>query len=295
MYILPLEKRKAIIAQLVEGSSMRATARLTDTSIMTVMKVLVETGKACIKFHNENIVNVKSQRIQCDETWAFVGCKQKNVKDDSREGSGDAWTWLGLDADSKLVISWFVGGRDADSAQIFMKDVASRLANRVQLTTDGHKAYLDAVEDAFDGEVDFGQLIKIYGAPSGENNTERKYSPTEYTGQIKKAITGQPKEKFISTSYVERLNLTLRMHNRRFTRLTNAFSKKLENHCYSVALHFTFYNWCRIHKTLSVTPAIQAGLTKRLMTIEDIARLTHDTYKAPEKRGSYKKNRSEEE
>ena len=294
MYILPLEKRKAIIAHLVEGSSMRATSRLTDTSIMTVMKVLVETGKACIKFHNENIVNVKASRIQCDETWAFVGCKQKHIKEDSREGSGDAWTWLGLDADTKLVVSWFVGGRDADSANVFMQDVASRLANRVQLTTDGHKAYLDAVEDAFEGNIDFGQLIKIYGAPSGESNTERKYSPTEYTGQIKKAITGKPNEKFISTSYVERLNLTLRMHNRRFTRLTNAFSKKIENHCYSVALHFCFYNWCRIHKSLSVTPAMQAGLTKKPLTIEDIARLTHDTYKAPEKRGSYKKREKPE-
>lgn len=288
MYILPLEKRKAIINNLVEGQSMRATARLTDTSIMTVMKVLVETGKACIKFHNENVVGIKSQRVQCDETWAFVGCKQKNVKDDSREGSGDAWTWLGMDADTKLVVSWFVGSRDAESAHLFMKDIASRLANKVQLTTDGYKPYIQAVENAF-SEIDYGMLVKIYGAPTGENNTERKYSPTEYTGQIKKAITGNPKEKFISTSFIERQNLTLRMYNRRFTRLTNAFSKNIENHCYSVALHFMYYNWCRIHKTLSVTPAMQAGLTKRLMTIEDIARLTHDTYKAPEKRGSYKK------
>ena len=289
MYILPLEKRKAIIHHLVEGQSMRATSRLTDTSIMTVMKVLVETGKACIKFHNDNVVNVKSQRIQCDETWAFVGCKQKNVKEESGEGSGDAWTWLGMDADSKLVVSWFVGDRDAESANIFMQDVASRLANKVQLTTDGHKPYLQAIENAFGGDIDYGMLIKIYGAPKGENNTERKYSPTEYTGQIKKAITGQPREKFISTSYIERQNLTLRMCNRRFTRLTNAFSKKIENHCYSVALHFCYYNWCRIHKSLSVTPAMQSGLAKKPMTIEDIARLTHDTYKAPEKRGAYKK------
>ena len=293
MYILPLEKRKAIINNLVEGQSMRATARLTDTSIMTVMKVLVETGKACIKFHNENVVGVKSQRVQCDETWAFVGCKQKNIKEDSREGSGDAWTWLGMDADTKLVVSWFVGSRDAESAHLFMRDIASRLANRVQLTTDGYKPYIQAVESAF-SEIDYGMLVKIYGAPQGESNTERKYSPTEYTGQIKKAITGNPKERFISTSFIERQNLTLRMCNRRFTRLTNAFSKKIENHCYSVALHFMYYNWCRIHKTLSVTPAMQAGLTKRLMTIEDIARLTHDSYKAPEKRGSYKKKEKAE-
>ena len=202
-------------------------------------------------------------------------------------GAGDAWTWTAIDADSKLIVSWYVGNRDAESAHHFMYDVADRLANKVQLTTDGHHAYLEAVDDAFNLNIDFAQLVKIYGGATGESTTERKYSCAECTGIKKRIISGEPNPKFISTSYVERQNLTMRMHMRRFTRLTNAFSKKLENHCHAIALYFVYYNFCKIHKSLSVTPAMQAGLTKKPMTLEDIAMLCD--YEAPKQRGSYKK------
>ena len=283
---LPTEKKVQILHMLVEGNSINSTSRLTGVSKVTILKLLVDTGKACEAFHNETVKGVKAARVQADEIWSFVYAKDKNVTDEMPAGAGDVWTWTALDADSKLIVSWFVGDRSAESAAVFMKDVAARLANRVQLTTDGHKAYLDAVEDAFGGEIDFAQLVKLYGSLDGNMN-ERKYSPAEYTGQIKKAVTGNPREKFISTSYVERQNLTMRMSNRRFTRLTNAFSKKIENHCYSLALYFVYYNFCKVHKSLSVTPAMQAGLTKKPMTLEDIARLTD--IQAPQKRGSYKK------
>lgn len=283
---LPNEKKVQILHMLVEGNSINSTSRMTGVSKVTILKLLVDTGKACEAFHNETVTFIKAARIQADEIWSFVYAKDKNVTDEMPEGSGDVWTWTALDADSKLIVSWFVGDRSAESAEVFMKDVAARLANRVQLTTDGHKAYLDAVEDAFGGDIDFAQLVKLYGSLDGNMN-ERKYSPAEYTGQIKKAVTGNPREKFISTSYVERQNLTMRMSNRRFTRLTNAFSKKLENHYHSLALYFVYYNFCKVHKTLSVTPAMQAGLTKKPMTLEDIAMLTD--VQAPPKRGSYKK------
>ncbi len=283
---LPIEKKVQILHMLVEGNSINSTSRLTGASKVTILKLLVDTGKACEAFHNETVKAVKSARVQADEIWSFVYAKDKNVTDEMPAGSGDVWTWTALDADSKLIVSWFVGDRSAESADVFMKDVAARLANRVQLTTDGHKAYLDAVEDAFGGDIDFAQLVKLYGSLDGNMN-ERKYSPAEYTGQIKKAVTGNPREKFISTSYVERQNLTMRMSNRRFTRLTNAFSKKIENHCHSLALYFVYYNFCKVHKSLSVTPAMQAGLTKKPMTLEDIAMLTD--VQAPKKRGSYKK------
>lgn len=289
MNTLSLEQRRQILTLLVEGNSIRSTCRITGVYKNAVTRLLVNVGKACMDFHNENVIAVKAKRVQCDEIWSFVYAKEKNVSEAMKNGSGDAWTWTAIDADSKLVVSWFVGGRDAESANIFMQDVAARLANKVQLTTDGHKPYLEAVDNAFKLDIDYAMLIKIYGAPKGENNTERKYSPTEYTGSIKKVISGAPREKFISTSYVERQNLTMRMHMRRFTRLTNAFSKKIENHCHAIALHFVYYNWCKIHKSLSVTPAMQAGLTKRLMSIEDIARLTDDCYSAPKTRGCYKK------
>lgn len=272
---LPIEKRVQIINLLVEGSSLRATSRICDVSINTVTKLLVDVGAACQAFHNEKVVGVKSERVQCDEIWSFVYAKQKNVTEDMPNGTGDAWTWVGIDADSKLVVSWFVGNRDADSANIFMQDVAYRLANRVQLTTDGLKAYLQAVENAFEDEIDYAQLVKLYGDLSGSNGHEKKYSPAECTGIEKTVITGNPRKQFISTSYVERQNLTMRMHMRRFTRLTNAFSKKIENHCYAIALHFVYYNFCKIHKSLSVPPAMQAGLIKRIMTIEDIVRLVN--------------------
>ena len=272
---LPIEKRVQIINLLVEGCSLRSTSRIADVSINTVTKLLVDVGRACEKFHNEKVVGIKSQRVQCDEIWSFVYSKEKNTTAEMKEGgAGDAWTWTAIDADSKLIVSWFVGNRDAESAHHFMYDVADRLANKVQLTTDGLSAYLEAVDDAFKLDIDFAQLVKIYGSSTGESTTERKYSCAECTGSKKKIVSGEPNEKFISTSYVERQNLTMRMHMRRFTRLTNAFSKKIENHCHAIALHFVYYNFVKIHKSLRVPPAMQAGLIKRLMSIEDIVMLT---------------------
>jgi IS1 family transposase len=285
---LPLEKRKQIVQLLVEGNSLRSTSRIADVSINTVTKLLVSVGAACAEFHNEKVVNVKSQRIQCDEIWSFVQAKEKNATEEQKEtGAGDVWTWTAIDADSKLIVSWLVGERDAVAANYFMHDVSLRLTNRVQLTTDGHHAYLDAVDNAFKLDVDYAQLVKLYGAPTGTSQTERKYSPNECNGTKTNVVSGEPNPKFISTSYVERQNLTMRMHMRRFTRLTNAFSKKLENHCHAIALHFVYYNFARIHKSLRVTPAMQAGLTKRVMSIEDICMLAD--IEAPKKRGSYKK------
>lgn len=287
MNTLPLDKRAQIIRLLVEGNSIRSITRIVDVSKNTVTKLLVDIGRACQQFHNEHVVNVKSERIQCDEIWSFCYAKQKNVTQDMREGSGDVWTWTAIDADSKLIVSWFVGDREAGSAYEFMNDVADRLANRVQLTTDGHRAYLTAVERAFDNDIDFAQLVKMYGGAEGGNDQEKKYSPAECTGTKKTRITGDPNPKFVSTSYVERQNLTMRMHMRRFTRLTNAFSKKIENHAYAIALHFVYYNFCKIHNSLSITPAMQAGLTKRVMSIEDITNLA--PIEVPKTRGSYKK------
>lgn len=287
MNTLSSEKRAQVLKLLVEGNSLRATSRITDVSRTTILKLLIDVGRACQNFHNERIKNIQSERVQCDEIWSFCYAKQKNVTQEMREGSGDVWTWTALDADSKLIVSWFVGDRDAQDACEFMYDVADRLANRVQLTTDGHKAYLIAVDRAFDNNIDFAQLVKMYGKSEGINDQEKKYSPAECTGIKKTRITGDPNPKFVSTSYVERQNLTMRMHMRRFTRLTNAFSKKIENHCYAIALHFVYYNFCKIHSSLSVTPAMQAGLAKKPMTIEDIANLA--PIEAPAKRGSYKK------
>lgn len=284
---LPIEKRVQIINLLVEGNSLRSTSRIADVSINTVTKLLVEVGKACEKYHNEMVQKVNAKRVQCDEIWSFVYSKEKNVPQGMEDYAGDVWTWTAIDADSKLIISWGVGGRDIATAKEFMQDVASRLTNRVQLTTDRHKPYLVAVESAFQGDVDYAMLLKIYGNPVGKSN-ETRYSPAECTGTETRIIEGQPDEKFISTSYVERQNLTMRMHMRRFTRLTNAFSKKIENHCYAIALHFVYYNFAKIHKSLRVTPAMQAGLTKRVMKLEDIVNLVPAI--ESKKRGSYKKN-----
>lgn len=269
---LPLPKRTQIIQLLVEGTSLRATSRIAGVSINTVTKLLVDVGKACQQFHDETAVSIKSNRIQCDEIWSFVYAKQKNVPDGMEGAAGDVWTWVALDADTKLVVSWLVADRDADSANVFMKDVAGRLANRVQLTTDGHRAYLNAVENAFEGRIDFAQLVKLYGNSGAE--TEKRYSPAECIGTKTVTVYGKPDEKHVSTSYVERQNLTMRMHMRRFTRLTNAFSKKVENHCYAIALHFVYYNFVKVHKTLRVTPAMEAGLFKRPMEIQDVVLLT---------------------
>lgn len=271
---LPLKTRAQIINLLCEGNSLRATSRITGTSINTVTKLLVEVGKACIKFHDEKVVSLESKKIQCDEIWSFVYAKDKNVTDEMREKgtAGDVWTWTAIDADSKLIVSWFVGDRSPEAANEFMQGVASRLKNRVQLTTDGYKVYLEAVYNAFGLNIDYAQLVKIYSG--GDLATQRRYSPAEFVSTKKTKEIGNPDIILISTSFVERQNLTMRMCMRRFTRLTNAFSKKIENHCHAIALHFVYYNFVRIHKTLRVTPAMEAGLTKDVMSIEDIIRLT---------------------
>ena len=272
---LPVAKRAQVLSLLCEGTSMRAVSRLADVSINTVTKLLIDAGRLCAAFHDDQVRGVKGQRVQVDEIWSFTYAKAKNVPRAKKApaGAGDTWTWTGLDADSKLIVSWLVGPRDAGSAFTFTSDLKARLANRVQLTSDGLKLYLDAVEDTFGADVDYAQLIKLYGA-SGENET--RYSPAKCIGCISKEITGQPDPKHISTSYVERQNLTMRMHMRRFTRLTNGFSKKLENHVHMVALYTVFYNFTKVHKTLRVTPAMQAGLTDHVWSIEEIVRLLEE-------------------
>lgn len=273
---LPFEKRCQIVRLLVEGNSLRSISRIADIAFNTVLKFVPTIGKACERFHYETVRGVTSKRVQCDEIWSFTYAKQKNVTGDMKGHVGDTWTWVGMDADSKLVISWFVGNRGANSAYDFMQDIAARLANRVQLTTDGHKPYLEAVEEAFGAAIDYAQLVKIYGADSG--HADKKYSPAECIGAKKFGVTGHPDPKYVSTSYVERQNLTMRMSMRRFTRLTNGFSKKIDNHCYAIALHYVYYNFCRIHKSLRVTPAMESGLTKKLWDVQDIVKLI-DQYK----------------
>jgi IS1 family transposase len=272
---LSLEKRIQIVNLLVEGTSLRATSRIADVSINTVTKLLVDMGTACQKYHDENVKDLKCARIQCDEIWSFIYGKDKNLPDELRGkyGFGSIWTWVALDSDSKFAVSWLVGNRDSEFANMFMADVASRLANRVQLTTDGLKAYLEAVEESFGANIDFAQLIKLYGKPI---DSDHRYSPAECTGTEKMPIMGNPDEKHISTSHIERQNLNMRMSIRRFTRLTNAFSKKIENHAHAVALHFMYYNFVRIHKTLRVTPAMQVGITNKLWSIEDLVNLLVD-------------------
>lgn len=238
-------------------------------SINTVSKLLVEAGEACLAIHDETVRNVKASRIQCDEIWSFCHAKQKNVATAKAapEGAGDVWTWTAIDADTKLMVSYFVGDRGGESAMILMDDLRTRLANRVQLTTDGHRAYLEAVEGAFGADVDYAQLVKLYGPTI---TAPGRYSPAECTGIKKIRREGNPDIAHVSTSHVERMNLWIRMQNRRFTRLTNAFSKKLDNHIHALALYFAFYNFCRIHKTLRVTPAMAAGITDRLWSLDDI-------------------------
>lgn len=288
MNTLSIEKKSHTIRLLVEGNSLRSISRIADISFNTVLKLVPQLGMACQKFHDENVMNVRSERIQADEIWSFCYAKQKNVTQEMKEGSGDVWTWTALDADNKLMISWMVGDKDANTACSFMCDVRDRLANRVQLTTDGHKAYLVAVERAFEYDIDYAMLVKMYGGSEGNTDQERKYSPAECTGCKKTRVMGDPNKKFVSTSYVERSNLSIRMGNRRFTRLTNTFSKKFENHCHSLALYFVYYNFCKIHTSLSVTPAMQAGLRKKPMIIEDIAKLIPEPI--AKKRGNYTKS-----
>jgi len=289
---LPLAKRVHILSLLCEGSSMRSISRVADVSINTVSKLLEEAGRAAIAFHDENVRGLQSKRVQCDEIWSFVYAKNKNVADAKAppKGAGDVWTWTALDADSKLICGWAVGQRDAYWAAAFMDDLKARLASRVQLTTDGHKAYLTAVEQVFGNtDIDFAQLVKLYGDVPHGSGPERKYSPPACIGAKKTPIAGEPDVKHISTSYVERQNLTMRMSMKRFARLSNAFSKKLANHRHALSLYFYFYNWCRIHKTLRVTPAMAAGLTDKLLSFDDLVALMDAAAPKPGRPKTYRK------
>jgi|ERR1035437_1600691 IS1 family transposase len=263
--------RTRIVAALVEGCGINATCRMTGVSKPTVLKLLADLGRACYAYHDEHVRGLNCKHIQCDEIWSFVGAKQKNASEDKiAEGWGDAWTWTALDADSKLMVSYLVGQRGAAWAKAFMEDVALRINSRVQITTDGYRAYVEAIEGVFGMDVDYAMLIKQYGNPV---NPESRYSPGEVIGTETVQVTGSPDPKHISTSYVERQNLTMRMSMRRFTRLTNAFSKKLENHEAAIALHYMHYNYCRIHKTLRVTPAMEAGIANHVWTVEELVGL----------------------
>ena len=260
---------------MVEGNSVRGIARLVDVSPVTVLRQLEIAGLACALWHDENVRNVKTRRAECDEIWSFNYCKKANLAKAKAapEGAGDAWTWTCLDADSKLIISYMVGGRDAEWAGEFMRDVSERVANRIQLTTDGHKPYLGAVEDAFGADIDYAMLVKHYGETPDGKGVERKYSPGICTGTTKRQIEGKPDARHVSTSYVEKHNQSMRQHMRRFTRLTAAHSKKLANHIHMVALYTTWYNWVRINSAVKVSPAMAAGLTDTLWSMDDLTKL----------------------
>lgn len=265
---LPMEKRAAILGMLVEGNSLRATSRLADVSINTVTKLLVDLGFACAEYHHKHVRSVRVHRLQCDEIWSFVGAKAKNVRPERKADAwGDIWTWVALDADSKLCVSYLVGGRDGWWAREFMNDCAKRVVGRVQITTDGHRVYMDAVEEAFGADVDYGELQKIYGAVEED---ETHYSPAQCIGCDMKVVSGDPDPKHVSTSFVEPQNLTMRMGVRRFTRLTNVFTKKVENYAAMVAIHFMYYNFVRIHKALRVTPAMAAGISDHVWSAEEL-------------------------
>jgi IS1 family transposase len=269
---LSTERRAAVVAALVEGNSLRATSRITGVARMTVEKLLRDLGQACVAYHDAHVRNLTAHRIQCDEIWCFVGAKAKNVPEEKKGQWGDCWTWTALDPDSKLMVSYAVGTRTQVTAYDFMKDLASRLANRVQLTTDGYLHYLTAVEYAFGSDVDYAMMMKTFGTP-GHNVRTGRYSPGTFLGASRRVITGDPDRRHISTSHVERQNLTMRMQMRRFTRLTNGFSKKIEMHTYAVALHFMHYNFCKIHQTLRITPAMQAGLSDHVWETSELVYL----------------------
>lgn len=272
---LSREKRVQVLGALVEGNSIRSTVRMTGVAKNTVVKLLADVGKVCAEYQDKTLRNLTCKKIQCDEIWSFCYAKEKNVPEDKKDefGYGDVWTWVALDSDSKLAVTWLVGMRDAAWAKAFMFDVASRLKNRVQLTTDGHRAYLEAVDSAFGADVDYAMLVKLYGSAP---EAEVRYSPAKCIGARQQSVTGKPKRESVSTSHVERQNLTMRMCMRRFTRLTNAFSKKIENLMHAVALHFMYYNFVRIHRTLKVSPAMEAGVTDRLWSLEDIVNLLEE-------------------
>jgi IS1 family transposase len=269
---LSLTKRAQILSALVEGTAINAIVRMTGVSKVTILKLLKDVGEACLVFENKALRNLPCKRIECDEIWSFCYAKEKNVPYDKQGqfGYGDVWTWTALDAETKLLCSWMVGDRSAVTARAFMQDLAARLANRVQLTTDGHRAYLEAVESAFGVDVDYAMLVKLYG---NDRETEARYSPAECIGCRTVEITGSPKPEHISTSHVERHNLTIRMHMRRFTRLTNAHSKKIENHQHAFALHAVFYNFAKVNQAIRVTPAMEAGIADHIWSMEEIAAL----------------------
>lgn len=269
---LTIEKRAQVIAALVEGNSIRATVRLTGAAKGTVIKLLADVGRVCAEYQSRTLRNLPCRRIQCDEIWSFCYAKEKNVPENlcGQFGFGDVWTWTALCADTKLVPSWMVGKRDAGTAFEFMQDLAGRLASRVQLTTDGNRVYIEAVESAFGSGIDYAMLVKVYGA---DNAGESRYTPPQCIGTYTTVVAGKPNFNHVSTSFVERQNLTMRMSMRRFTRLTNAFSKKVDNLGHAVALHFMHYNFCRIHQSVRCSPAMAAGVSDRLWEIEDIARL----------------------
>ena len=286
---LSTAKRAHVIDLLVEGMSMRSIERVTGASIKTITKLLLDAGDACAAYHHEHVRDLRqTTRVQADEAWSFTYAKEKNVPTakNAPEGAGDTWTWIALDADHKLAISWTIGGRDAGTAYGFMMDLADRLTNRVQMTTDGLQSYIPAIEDAFEADVDYAQLVKLYGTEETEG--ARRYSPPKCLGASPCTVMGDPDPKHVSTSYIERQNLTLRMGNRRYTRLTNAFSKKLANHATHVALHFTHYNFCRVHKTLRMSPAMAAGVTETLRDSSWIVELIDARTPAPQKPGPAK-------
>lgn len=287
MNYLTKEKRIQIIAALTEGVGINAVSRMSGVSKNTVLKLLVDLGAACANFQDKAFRNLTCQKIQVDEIWSFVGAKAKNATPEQKEalGWGDVWVWTSIDADTKLVPCWLVGARNPTAANEFIQDLADRLANRVQLTSDGYHFYLEAVEKAFGSDIDYAMLVKAYG--QGELKDERRYSPVECVGAKKQKIVGKPRKADVSTSYIERQNLTLRMSNRRFTRLTNSFSRKLENHILAISLHYMVYNFVRIHSSLRCTPAMAANVTSKLWDIEDVVALLPEP--VAKKRGSYKK------
>lgn len=268
---LTIEKRSQIIGCLVEGMSIRATVRITGASKNTVTKLIVDLGEACADYQDKILRDLPCKRLQCDEIWSFCYAKEKNVPEDHKGelGYGDVYTWTAIDPQTKLIPSFMVGKRDAEHANAFMRDLAMRLKNRIQLTTDGHRVYLDAVDNAFGGEIDYAMLVKVYES----TQEETRYSPAKCNGSERKRISGNPDPDHISTSYVERQNLTMRMSMRRFTRLTNGFSKKFLNHYFATALYFMYYNFCRIHQTLRVTPAMEAGVTDHVWDLREIIAL----------------------
>jgi IS1 family transposase len=292
--VLPLSARVQILSMVCEGSSMRSISRVCDVSINTVSKLLIDAGEACLALHDEHIRSVKSARIQCDEIWSFCYAKAKNVAEAKAapDGAGDVWTWTAIDADTKLMVSYFVGDRSGESAEILALDLRDRIASeRIQITTDGHNAYIAAIRDTFGLDADYATLEKVYRTDPAA--AQGRYSPPVCTGAKKRRVEGRPDPAHISTSYVERANLSIRMQNRRFTRLTNAFSKKFQNHVHALALYFCFYNFVRIHKTLRMTPAMAAGITDRLWSMEDIVAAIDARAKPPGRPKAYKKRGEE--